>query len=149
MRNNAALPAALAGDESLFTTLAERRRRELQVHSHPHARLFHDAEDLVQETLLKAWRRRETYQARPSLRAWLYTIATNACLGFLEQNPPSRPLPAATTTTARRRPAPAAPAPPQRLLVEPYPSPPSAHPPAPAAAQPDAAVNAKETIRLA
>ena len=64
--NNAALAAALAGDESLFTTLAERHRRELQVHCYRMLGSFDDAEDLEQETLLKACRRRETYQGRSS-----------------------------------------------------------------------------------
>ena len=48
---------------------------------------FEESEDLTQETFLRAWRRRETYEARASLRAWLYRIATNACLDVLEKRP--------------------------------------------------------------
>ena len=48
---------------------------------------FAESEDLVQETFLRAWRRRETFEGRSSLRAWLYTIATNACLDSLDKRP--------------------------------------------------------------
>jgi RNA polymerase sigma-70 factor (ECF subfamily) len=48
---------------------------------------FDESEDLVQETFLRAWRRRETYEGRSSLRAWLYKIATNACLDALDKRP--------------------------------------------------------------
>ena len=59
-----------------------------------------DAEDLVQETLLRAWRRRETFRGRASVRAWLYGIATNACLDELEKRGRRRLLPAAFTGPA-------------------------------------------------
>jgi RNA polymerase sigma-70 factor, ECF subfamily len=148
--NNAALAAALAGDESLFTTLAERHRRELQVHCYRMLGSFDDAEDLVQETLLKAWRRRETYQGRSSLRAWLYGIATNACLDFLEQNP-HRVLAAragSDNDNGAQPPSPGPP-PPEVSWLQPYPDRLVDEPAAPASAQPEAAVTAKETIRLA
>ena len=77
------VPAAIAGDESAFTTLTRRYRRELHVHCYRMLASFEDAEDLVQETFLKAWQKRETFQGRASFRAWLYRIATNACLDFL------------------------------------------------------------------
>src|SRR4051812_4549978 len=48
---------------------------------------YEESEDLLQETFLRAWRRRETYERRASLRAWLYRIATNACLDHLGQRP--------------------------------------------------------------
>ena len=48
---------------------------------------FEESEDLVQETFLRAWRRRETFEGRSSLRAWLYKIATNACLDALDKRP--------------------------------------------------------------
>jgi RNA polymerase sigma-70 factor (TIGR02960 family) len=70
-----------------FTAQLEPHRRELQVHLYRMTGSFEDAEDLVQETLLRAWRRRETYEGRASLRAWLYRIATNACLDALAKRP--------------------------------------------------------------
>ena len=82
----ALVPAAIAGDESAFATLTRRHRRELHVHCYRMLASFDDAEDLVQETFLKAWQKRETFQGRATFRAWLYRIATNACLDFLARH---------------------------------------------------------------
>jgi RNA polymerase sigma-70 factor (TIGR02960 family) len=76
-------------DETAFSALVERHRRELQVHCYRMLGSLEEAEDLTQETFLRAWRRRETYAGRASLRAWLYRIATNACLDALEKRPRS------------------------------------------------------------
>jgi len=81
----AAVAAARAGDESAFSALVERHRRELQVHCYRMLGSFEDAEDLVQETFLRAWSRRETFEGRSTFRAWLYRIATNACLDALDR----------------------------------------------------------------
>src|SRR3954468_8430598 len=71
-------------DQAEFTAMAERHRRELHVHCYRMMGNFQDAEDLVQETFLRAWKRRETYAGRASFRAWLYKIATNACLDAID-----------------------------------------------------------------
>ncbi|WP_203231330.1 RNA polymerase subunit sigma-70 [Nocardioides caldifontis] len=75
-------------DEQEFTRSAERHRRELHVHCYRMLGSFEDAEDTVQETFLRAWRRRETFEGRSTFRAWLYRIATNACLDLLDKRRP-------------------------------------------------------------
>jgi DNA-directed RNA polymerase specialized sigma24 family protein len=74
-------------DEQAFGACVEPYRRELHVHCYRLLGSFEEAEDLVQEAFLRAWRRRETYEARASVRAWLYRIATNACLDALDRRP--------------------------------------------------------------
>ncbi len=80
---NATLARARAGDEDAFRELTDPHRRELQVHCYRILGSVQDAEDLVQETLLAAWRSLETFEGRASVRAWLYRIATNRCLNAL------------------------------------------------------------------
>ncbi|WP_347354790.1 RNA polymerase subunit sigma-70 [Intrasporangium sp.] len=77
-------------DERAFTARVEPHRRELHLHCYRLLGSFEEAEDLVQEALLRAWRGRETYQGRASVRAWLYRIATNACLDALARRPRQR-----------------------------------------------------------
>jgi RNA polymerase sigma-70 factor (TIGR02960 family) len=74
-------------DRTSFTASVERHRRELHIHCYRMLGSFEESEDLVQETFLRAWRRRETLQEHSSLRAWLYKIATNACLDALDKRP--------------------------------------------------------------
>jgi RNA polymerase sigma-70 factor (TIGR02960 family) len=83
---------AAQGDQEAFRELVDPHRRELQVHCYRILGSMQDAEDVLQETLLAAWRGLERFEERASLRAWLYRIATNRCLNALRD--------------ARRRPPP-------------------------------------------
>lgn len=79
----ATLARARAGDEEAFRELTEPHRRELQLHCYRILGSMQDAEDLVQETLLAAWRGLEAFEGRSSVTTWLYRIATNRCLNAL------------------------------------------------------------------
>ncbi len=89
------LAAARAGDHDEFSRLVEPYRRELQAHCYRLLGSLQDAEDMAQETILRAWRRLDTFEGRASLRTWLYKIATNACLDALDKRR-RRMLPAAS-----------------------------------------------------
>ncbi|WP_235537325.1 RNA polymerase subunit sigma-70 [Nocardioides sp. Soil805] len=118
-------------DETTFAEMAERHRRELHVHCYRMLGSFEDAEDAVQETFLRAWRRRETFEGRSTFRAWLYRIATNACLDLLD----------------RRRPAPASGG--EVPWLQPYPDRLLDELPAGDADAPESVAVARETIELA
>jgi RNA polymerase sigma-70 factor (ECF subfamily) len=77
--------AATAGDESAFSELVHRYGRELRAHCYRMLGSYEDSEDLTQETFLRAWRSRESFRGQSSFRAWLYRIASNACLTALER----------------------------------------------------------------
>jgi RNA polymerase sigma-70 factor, ECF subfamily len=79
--------AAASGDAGAFSALVERHRSELQVHAYRILGSLEDAQDAVQDALLRAWRSRATYDGRSTFRAWLYRITTNACLRMLERQP--------------------------------------------------------------
>jgi RNA polymerase sigma-70 factor (ECF subfamily) len=81
------LEAARGGDESAFQSLIEARRPELHAHCYRMLGSVHDAEDALQEAMLRAWRGIGRFEGRSSLRSWLYTIATNTCLNAIERRP--------------------------------------------------------------
>jgi RNA polymerase sigma-70 factor (TIGR02960 family) len=130
---DAVVAAARAGDEPAFTTLVERHRRELHVHCYRMLGSFEEAEDLVQETFLRAWRARESFEGGPLFRAWLYRIATNACLDAVRRSARRVPTLSSFAEIPWLQPYP------DRLLDQ----------VAPSETQPDAVVVAKETIELA
>ncbi len=82
----ATLDRAREGDEQAFRELTDPHRRELQVHCYRILGSVQDAEDMVQETLLAAWRGLADFEERASLRSWLYRIATNRCLNALRDS---------------------------------------------------------------
>jgi RNA polymerase sigma-70 factor (ECF subfamily) len=127
---DAAVAAAQAGDQAAFSGLVERYRPELQVHCYRMLGSFEESEDLTQETFLRAWRKRTGFRGRSTFRAWLYRIATNACLDALSKRP--------------RRVASDSEVP----WLQPYPDSLLEQIPA-TEAEPDAAVVSKETIELA
>src|SRR5437868_11815184 len=86
------LASAQAGDERAFRRLVEPYRHALEVHCYRMLGSAQDAEDLAQETLLRAWRALERFEPRAQFQTWLYRIATNACLDELERRP-RRPEP--------------------------------------------------------
>jgi len=72
--------AATGGDAADFAALADRYRRELHIHCYRMLASYDEAEDAVKETMLRAWRARDSFDAGSHFRAWLYRIATNVCL---------------------------------------------------------------------
>src|SRR5207244_3991089 len=111
--------AAQADDQMAFETLVGPYRRELLVHCYRMLCSLHDAEDLVQETLLRAWEKRATLTSPGSYRTWLYRIATNLCLNTLTRVP-RRSLPPDTHPQSD----PSSPAPPrlrEPIWLEPFP----------------------------
>jgi RNA polymerase sigma-70 factor (ECF subfamily) len=82
------LAVVRSGDAARFASVTERYRRELLVHCYRMLANFEDAQDMTQETFLRAWNKRSSFKGHASLRTWLYRIATNACLDFLDKRTP-------------------------------------------------------------
>ncbi|MEO3784678.1 sigma-70 family RNA polymerase sigma factor [Actinocorallia sp. B10E7] len=136
------LAAARSGDGEAFAELVERYRAELRVHCYRMLGSFDEAEDLVQETFLRAWKNLPGFEGRSTLRAWLYRIATNACLDFLDGRA-RRVLP--HQVEAPSQPDAARPARADFAWLQPFPDRPYEQD----GAQPESAALARETIELA
>jgi RNA polymerase sigma-70 factor, ECF subfamily len=132
------IAAVQADDQAAFGLLVDRYRRELQVHCYRMLGSFVDAEDHVQETLLRAWRHRTSFEGRSTFRAWLYRIATNVCLDTLRRHP-ERVVPVGDPASVAPSEIPWLQPFPDRLLER----------AAPSEGEPDALVVARETIELA
>src|SRR5437762_13295629 len=81
------LEAARGGDEDAYGRLVEPHRSELHAHCYRMLGSVHDAEDALQDALLRAWRGLARFEGRSSLRSWLYRIATNTCLDLIGRRP--------------------------------------------------------------
>jgi RNA polymerase sigma-70 factor (ECF subfamily) len=113
------LEAARGGDEHAYGRLVEPHRSELHVHCYRMLGSVHDAEDALQDTLLRAWRGLARFEGRSSLRSWLYTIATNTCLSTIAGRP-KRVLPIDYGPAADPHDGPGEPVV-ESVWVEPYP----------------------------
>jgi len=115
----ALLDTARSGDETAFARLIEPYRSQLHAHCYRMLGSVHDAEDAMQEVSLRAWRALGRFEGRSSLKSWLYTIATNACLNQIEKRP-KRVLPVDYAPAADPHGGPGEPVV-ESVWVEPYP----------------------------
>jgi RNA polymerase sigma-70 factor (ECF subfamily) len=139
-------------DEAAFAAEFERYRRQLHVHCYRMLGSVEDADDLVQETFVHAWRARAQFEGRSSFGTWLYRIATNACLRALRRAPKRLTVseveaPVTVDSDWTDPPSDPPPAPPGIRWIEPYPDR-LLEPAAPQEAEPEEAVVSRETIEL-
>src|SRR5438105_3278882 len=113
------LQRARAGDERAFARMVDPHRGELHAHCYRMLGSVHDAEDALQDALLRAWRGLAKFEGRSSLRSWLYTIATNTCLDQIARRP-KRVLPIDYGPATDPHVAPGAPVV-ESVWIEPYP----------------------------
>ena len=139
------LAAARRGDEGAFRRLVEPRHAELHAHCYRMLGSVHDAEDALQEALLRAWKALPRFEERSSLRSWLYTIATNSSLNLISRRP-KRVLPIDYGPAADPHEQPGQPVV-ESVWVEPYPDEPLGLPDG--AAGPDARYELRESVELA
>jgi RNA polymerase sigma-70 factor (ECF subfamily) len=125
-----------------FLADAQRYRRELMAHCYRMTGSLHDAEDLVQETYLRAWKSYEGFQGRSSVRTWLYRIATNTCLTALDGRQ-RRPLPSGLGAPSSDPTADIAESA-EVTWLEPLPDSPREHP-----SDPSVIVESRDAVRLA
>ena len=136
--------AVRAGDEAAFNTVAERHRRELLIHCYRMLGSLQDAEDAVQDALLRAWKYRESLKEGAPVRPWLYRVATNACLDAIGHD--ARRSALAAKSSAEAPGAPLAPA--EVTWLQPIPDA-ILEPTAPRDSEPETVVLTQETIGLA
>jgi RNA polymerase sigma-70 factor, ECF subfamily len=131
----ALLDAARNGDEDAYRRLVEPRRSELHAHCYRMLGSVHDAEDALQDALLRAWRGLPRFERRSSVRSWLYRIATNACLDLIAKRS-KRVLPIDYGPASDPH---GGPGPPlvEAVWIEPYPD------------APDASYEQRESVELA
>ncbi|HKH16079.1 MAG TPA: sigma-70 family RNA polymerase sigma factor [Solirubrobacteraceae bacterium] len=135
MSDTALLERARDGDENAYRRLVEPRQAELHAHCYRMLGSVHDAEDALQEALLRAWRALPRFERRSSIRSWLYRIATNTCLDLIAKRP-KRVLPIDYGPPSDPH---GGPGPPlvESVWVEPYPD------------APDASYEQRESVELA
>ena len=139
------IEAARGGDENAFGRLFEPYRGELHAHCYRMLGSVHDAEDALQDATLRAWRGLSRFEGRSSLRSWLYTIATNACLNAIARRP-KRVLPIDYGPASDPHNAPGEPIV-EQVWIEPYPDEMLAIEDGPAA--PEARYEQREGVELA
>jgi RNA polymerase sigma-70 factor (ECF subfamily) len=139
------LESARSGDERAYQRLVEPHRAELHAHCYRMLGSVHDADDALQDALLRAWRGLPKFEGRSSLRSWLYTIATNTSLNAIEKRP-KRVLPIDYGPAADPHGGPGEPLV-ESLLMEPYPDEPMGL--QDGLASPEARYELRESVELA